>query len=147
MPFCNGCRQTGLVPGVALVFRLPVTAAKFITKSSLFILLPSVIRQPGLKLNSEQKPSIYSSRRHIAKPNVSGKYVGGYNKVVYLSCKRYQNSMVLLPQIRFKQRSWRGRRVKVPRPVKARFDDVCSDLSSFIHLNPFKNANVKWSKC
>ena len=46
--------------------------------------------------------------------------------------------MVLLPQIRFKQRSWRGRRVKVPRPVKARFDDVCSDLSSFIHLNPFK---------
>jgi hypothetical protein len=35
------------------VIRLPVTAAKYITKSSLFILLPGVIRQPGLKLNSE----------------------------------------------------------------------------------------------
>jgi len=37
------------------VIRLPVTAAKFIIKSSLFILLPGVIRQPELKLTSEQK--------------------------------------------------------------------------------------------
>jgi hypothetical protein len=37
------------------VIRLPGTAAKYITKSSLFILLPGVIRQPELKLNSEQK--------------------------------------------------------------------------------------------
>jgi hypothetical protein len=56
-------------------------------------------------------------------------------------------SMVLFPQIRFKQRSWRGIRVRVPRPVKARFDEVRSDLSSFIYLNPFQNANFKWSMC
>jgi hypothetical protein len=37
------------------VIRLPVTDAKYITKSSLFILLPGVIRQPELKLSSEQK--------------------------------------------------------------------------------------------
>jgi hypothetical protein len=35
--------------------RQPVTAAKFITKSSLFILLLGVIRRLELKLNSEQK--------------------------------------------------------------------------------------------
>ncbi|OJY85076.1 MAG: hypothetical protein BGP14_04320 [Sphingobacteriales bacterium 44-15] len=53
------------------VIRLPVTDAKFITKCSLFILLPGVIRQPGLKLNSEQKTGIYSFSRHIGKPNVA----------------------------------------------------------------------------
>jgi len=37
------------------VIRLTVTDAKYITKSSLFILLPGVIRQPELKPNSEQK--------------------------------------------------------------------------------------------
>jgi hypothetical protein len=35
--------------------RQPVTAAKFITKSSLFILLPGVIRWLELKPISEQK--------------------------------------------------------------------------------------------
>jgi hypothetical protein len=35
--------------------RQPVTAAKFINKSSLFILLPGVIRRLELKPNSEQK--------------------------------------------------------------------------------------------
>jgi hypothetical protein len=45
----------------------PVTAAKFINKSSLFILLPSVIHRLGLKLISEQKLRISSSPRHIAK--------------------------------------------------------------------------------
>jgi hypothetical protein len=35
--------------------RQPVTAAKFITKNSLFILLPGVIRRLKLKPNSEQK--------------------------------------------------------------------------------------------
>jgi len=35
--------------------RQPVTAAKFITKSSLFILLPGIIRRLELTLNSEQK--------------------------------------------------------------------------------------------
>jgi hypothetical protein len=50
--------------------RQPVTAAKFIIKSSLFILLPGVIRRLELKPISEQKLSIYSSPRHIAKPPV-----------------------------------------------------------------------------
>lgn len=50
--------------------RRPVTAAKFITKSSLFILLLGVIRRLELKPNSEQKLSIYLSPRHIAKPPV-----------------------------------------------------------------------------
>jgi hypothetical protein len=47
--------------------RQPVTAAKFINKSSLFILLLGVIRRLELKLISEQKLRIYSSPRHIAK--------------------------------------------------------------------------------
>jgi hypothetical protein len=50
--------------------RPPVTAAKFINKSSLFILLLGVIRRLELKLNCEQKARIYSSPRHIAKPPV-----------------------------------------------------------------------------
>lgn len=37
------------------LIRLPVTEVKFINKSPLFILLPGVIRQRGVKLNSEQK--------------------------------------------------------------------------------------------
>jgi hypothetical protein len=35
--------------------RQPITAAKFITKSSLFILMLGFIRRLELKLNSEQK--------------------------------------------------------------------------------------------
>jgi hypothetical protein len=35
--------------------RHPVTAAKFVNKRSLFILLPGVIRRLELKPNSEQK--------------------------------------------------------------------------------------------
>ncbi len=50
--------------------RQPVTEAKFINKSSLFILLLGVILLLGLKLNREQKLRIYSSPRHIAKPHV-----------------------------------------------------------------------------
>ena len=50
--------------------RQPVTAAKFITKSSLFILLLKVIRLLEIMLNSEQKLRIYLSPRHIAKPPV-----------------------------------------------------------------------------
>jgi hypothetical protein len=49
-----------------------VTAAKFITKSSLSILLLDIIRRLGLKLNSEQKAEKYSSLRHIAKQLVGG---------------------------------------------------------------------------
>ena len=52
--------------------RQPVTAAKFINKSSLFILLLGVIRQPEQKLIAHKKQRIYSSPRHIAKPIVSG---------------------------------------------------------------------------
>jgi hypothetical protein len=61
----------GLVMWRKSVVRLSVTAAKYIIKCSLFILLPGVIRQPGLKLNSGQKPGICSSSRHIVKPNVA----------------------------------------------------------------------------
>jgi len=50
--------------------RQPVTATKFIPKSSLFILSLGVIRRLELKPISEQKLSIYSSPRHIAKPPV-----------------------------------------------------------------------------
>jgi hypothetical protein len=57
------------------VFRQPVTAAEFIDKSSLFILLLGVIRRLELKPNSEQKLSIYSSPRHIAKPPVVRSYL------------------------------------------------------------------------
>jgi hypothetical protein len=48
-----------------------VTDAKFINESSLFILLLGVIRRLELKPSSEQKLSIYSSPRHIAKPSVA----------------------------------------------------------------------------
>jgi hypothetical protein len=37
------------------VFRQPITAAKFITKSSLFVQLPAMLVKRGLKLISEQK--------------------------------------------------------------------------------------------
>jgi len=54
------------------VIRLPVTDAKYITKSSLFILLPGVIRQAGTEAQQRtKKPGIYSSARHIAKPLVA----------------------------------------------------------------------------
>ena len=58
--------------GDVVVFenRQTVTAAKFITKSSLFIQLLGVNRRLELKPNSEQKLRIYSSPRHIAKPPV-----------------------------------------------------------------------------
>jgi hypothetical protein len=49
------------------VFLLSGAAAEKRHKSSLFILLPGVIRLPKLKLNSEQKLKTYSSSaRHIA---------------------------------------------------------------------------------
>jgi hypothetical protein len=48
-----------------------VTAAKFINKSSLFILLLGVIRQLKLKLISELTADCYSVSQPIAKPNVS----------------------------------------------------------------------------
>jgi hypothetical protein len=51
--------------GVVVVFenRQPVTAAKFINKFSLLILLPGVIRRLELKPISEQKAEISSSPR------------------------------------------------------------------------------------
>ena len=47
--------------------RQPVAAAKFITKSSLFILLLGVIRRLELKLITEQKVEYIFVARHIAK--------------------------------------------------------------------------------
>jgi hypothetical protein len=59
------------VPKVRNVIRLPVIpmaiGTKFINKCSLFILLPGVIRQPGLKRDSEQM-RIYSSASIAANP-------------------------------------------------------------------------------
>ncbi len=48
-----------------------VTAAKFINKSSLFILLFGLIRRLELKPNSEQKAENIFVARHIAKPPVA----------------------------------------------------------------------------
>jgi len=47
--------------------RQPVAAAKFIIKSSLFILLLGVIRRLELKLITEQKVEYIFVARHIAK--------------------------------------------------------------------------------
>jgi len=51
----NFSLRTRLGDVAAFEIRQPVTAAKFITKSSLFILLLGVIRLPKLKPISEQK--------------------------------------------------------------------------------------------
>jgi len=47
--------------------RQPVTDAKFITKCSLFILLPGVVRLPKPKPTNDLQPIGHSSSRHIAK--------------------------------------------------------------------------------
>ena len=47
--------------------RQPATAAKIITKSSLFILMLGVIRRLELKLITEQKVEYIFVARHIAK--------------------------------------------------------------------------------
>ena len=77
-PETGGMQRYGLAMWRKSVIRLPVTAAKFINKCSLFILLPGVIRQPGLKPNSEQKP-VYIRPAAIL-PN---RIVGGS---FYLNC-------------------------------------------------------------
>jgi len=46
-PETGGMQRYGLAMWRKSVFRLTVTDAKYITKSSLFILLPGVIRQAG----------------------------------------------------------------------------------------------------
>ena len=51
----NDAQRTRLGDVAVFENRQPVTAAKFITKSSLFILLLGVIRRLELKPNSEQK--------------------------------------------------------------------------------------------
>ena len=51
--------------------RQPVTAAKFMIKSSLFILLPGVIRLPKPEPTKDIQPIVHSSPRHIAKPHVA----------------------------------------------------------------------------
>ncbi len=47
--------------------------------------------------------------------------------------------MALMQKLGFKISSWRGIRVRVPRPIiSASFDEVRSDLSIFYHLIPFR---------
>jgi len=50
------------------IFATPSTEAKFIIKSSLFILLPGFVRRLELKPISNKKLRIYSSPHHISKP-------------------------------------------------------------------------------
>jgi len=73
------CQRTRLGDVAVFENRQPATAVKFITKSSLFILLLGVIRRLKLKLNSEKKLRIYSSPRHIAKPPVGGRFLSSYD--------------------------------------------------------------------
>ena len=73
--------------------------------------------------------------------------IAASNNLLYLPRELYKNFIVLMLQIRFEKWPWGGIRVKVPRPVIARFDEVRSDLSFIIHYNPFRNANFKWSRC
>ena len=53
------------------VIRQPITAAKFMIKSSLFIQLPGVFRLLKPKPTNDIQPIVYSSPRHIAKPHVA----------------------------------------------------------------------------
>ena len=53
------------------MIRQPVTAAKFMIKCSLFILLPGIIRLPKPKPTIDIQPIFYPSPRHIAKPHVA----------------------------------------------------------------------------
>jgi hypothetical protein len=57
----NSSLRTGLGDVAVFENRQAVTAAKFITKSSLFILLLGVIRRLELKPNSEQKAEYISA--------------------------------------------------------------------------------------
>jgi len=59
----------------ALEFLPPVTDAKFINKSSLFIQLLGVIRRLELKPIKEQKLRIYLTPHNIAKPRVSRGFI------------------------------------------------------------------------
>ncbi len=59
--------------------RQPVTAAKFINKSSLFILLLGVIRLQKLKPISEQKAENIFVAPPYCQPNVSGSFYSALN--------------------------------------------------------------------
>jgi len=59
----------------------PVTEAKFIDKSSLFILSFGVIRLLEQKLNSEQKVETIFVARHIAKPPLVRSWLVAPNKL------------------------------------------------------------------
>jgi hypothetical protein len=57
----------------------PVTAVKFINKSSLFVLLLGFFRLLELKPNSEQKAEHLFITRHIAKPRVVRSFIEACN--------------------------------------------------------------------
>jgi len=77
----NGAQRTRLGDVAVFENRQPVTAVKFITKSSVFILLFGVIRRLELKPISEQKVGYMSSPRHIAKPPVVCRNYSSMNSV------------------------------------------------------------------
>ena len=61
--------------------RQPVTAAKFIIKSSLFILLPGVFRLLKPEPTKDIQPIAHSSPRHIAKPHVARRILSPTRKM------------------------------------------------------------------
>lgn len=69
--------------------RQPVTAAKFITKSSLFIRLPAVIRRLERTRMANKKLRIYSSSRHIANAMLAGAILFFYLPETKQSFKNY----------------------------------------------------------
>jgi hypothetical protein len=68
--------RTGLCAGGILAFRLSITAAKFINKNSLFILLFRVIR-PIPKLGFANS-LIVLQQPHLHKTQCSGSYINYY---------------------------------------------------------------------
>lgn len=56
------------------VFRQPITAAQFITKSSKLILLPGFIRSAETEADSGQKVEYLFVSRHIRQTDVGGSF-------------------------------------------------------------------------
>ena len=76
--------------------RQPVTAAKFIIKGSLLVLLLGVIRRLELKPISEQKLGIYSSPRHMRQAMLHTVIVALSSAVCYNSYLMPKNPLHLV---------------------------------------------------
>src|SRR5882672_2473282 len=88
----NGVQRTGLGDVAAFENRQPVTAAKFINKSSLFILLLGVIRRLELKPISEQKVEhIFVAPPYCQTACWQPYLFGEYFKVFHIMFKHFSN--------------------------------------------------------